>query len=196
MFSIPNISVPAMAHVPPPLLLLGLLGASLVLIFAGRALAKVVAFLAVGLVGAAFGGAIAVQYLPPAWSVLGVLLGFLVGGLLGVALLVLGIGLVVGYAGYLLALDLGLGPTMALVLAVAAFVIGLVLSERILSVATAFAGGLLLFNVLTLYGFGLTSATLVSAALALMGLWVQLASDNKPTHLSRRDMGGQPGDHS
>ncbi|MDG6900686.1 MAG: hypothetical protein JRM80_01805 [Nitrososphaerota archaeon] len=193
MFSIPNILAPVTAHAPAPLLLVALLGASLILIFAGRTLAKIVAFLAVGLVGAAFGGAIAAQYLAPAWSIIGVLLGFVIGGMLGVALLSVGMGLLVGYVAYILALDLALGPTVALITGVAFFIVGVILSGRLLTLATAVFGGLLLFDVLTRYGFEPMLATLVAAALTLIGLYVQLAPSRRLTQPA--NVGGQPGAH-
>jgi len=55
MFSIPSSLVPAMAHVPGDVLFLALLVVSLALVFAGGTLAKVVAFMVMGLVGVLFG---------------------------------------------------------------------------------------------------------------------------------------------
>jgi len=192
MFSIPGMLAPAMAHVPGPLLPLILLVAALVLIFAGGTLAKVIAFIVVGLVGAVFGGALVAQYISPQWDLVGVLLGFVIGGLLGVALLSLGIGLVVGYAGYLLALDFGAGSLIALAAGVVFFIVGLVLARKILDIVTAIAGGFLLFNVLTYFGLGLTLSTLVAAALTLIGLWVQLSSGRRKARPAATNVGGQP----
>ncbi len=180
---------PLQANVPAWALLLGLLALSLVLIFAGKTLVKVVAFVAVGIVGAAFGGTLAAQYLAPSWQIVGLLLGFVIGGLLGVALIALGIGLAVGYAAYVLALDFALGPTVALIAGVVFFIVGLALSGKILTVGTAIIGGLLLFDVLTRYaGFGPTIATVVAAALTIAGLWVQLAPQRRMTTAA----GGHP----
>ena len=179
-----------MAHVPSDLLFLALLVVSLALIFAGGTLAKVVAFMVVGLMGAVFGGVLVAQYISPQWDLLGVLLGFLVGGLLGVAILPLGVGLVVGYAAYLLALGFGLSSTLALVTGVILFVIGLVLSSKIVKVVTAVAGGFLLFNVLVYFGLGPTVSTLVAGALTLVGLWVQLTSHRRVTQPVATNVGG------
>ena len=192
MYTIQSILAPALAQLPAWLLVLSMVAVSLVLIFAGRTLVKVVAFLAVGLAGAGFGGALAAQYLSPQWGLLGVFLGFVIGGLLGVALLPLGVGLVVGYAGYLVALDFGFASTMALIAGVAFFVVGADLSGKILGAVTAIAGGILLFDVLTRYGLGPTLATLVAAALTIAGLWIQLAPDRRLTQPT--NVGGQPGD--
>jgi len=173
-----------MAHVPADLLFLALLAVSLALIFAGGTLAKILAFMVVGLVGAVLGGVLVAQYISPQWDLVGVLLGFVIGGLLGMALLPLGVGLVVGYAGYILALGFGLSSTVALVAGFIFLIIGLILSSKILKVVTAVAGGFLLFNVLVYFGLGVSVSTLVAAALTLIGLWVQLTSGrrvSKPT---------------
>ena len=192
----PHTLQPVLGYFPAQLLLLALLGASLVLIFAGRTLAKVVAFLAVGLVGAALGGTLTAQYLPPMWGVFGALLGFVMGGILGVALLPLGVGLALGYAGYVVALGFALGSTMALVVGVVFFVVGAILSNRILSVTTAVIGGLLLFDVLTRYiGLSSTIATVVAAFVTFVGLWVQLAPGRHPSQQpTTTTVGGQPND--
>lgn len=195
MIPIQQALAPVLAQFPASVILLTLLAVSLVLIFAGRTLVKVVAFLVVGFVGAAFGGSLAAQYLPPHLAILGMLLGFVAGGLLGLVLLPLGVGLAVGYAGYLVALDLALGPTPALIAGVAFFVVGALLSGRILGVATALVGGLLLFNVLTHYvGLSLPMATLLAAALTVIGLWVQLEPQRRPTQPTTTAVGGRPGD--
>ena len=169
---------------------MGLLALSLVLIFAGKTLVKAVAFVVVGFVGASLGANLAAQYLAPSWEIAGIFLGFVLGGMLGVTLIVLGIGFAVGYAAYLVALDLALGQTAALVTGVVFFVVGLALSGKVLTVGTAVVGGLFLFNVLTLYGLGPTTATLVAAALTLAGLWVQLAQGRMSQSTS--SAGGQP----
>jgi len=165
-----------MAHVPGDVLFLALLVVSLALIFAGGTLAKVLAFIVVGLLGAVFGGVMVAQYISPQWDLVGVLLGFVIGGLLGMALLPLGVGLVVGYTAYIVALGFGLSSTVALVAGVVFFIVGLALSSKILKVVTAVAGGFLLFNVLVYFGLDPFVSTLISAALTVVGLWVQLTS--------------------
>ena len=176
MFSIPSSMIPEMAHVPADLLFLTLLVVSLALIFAGGTLAKVVAFLVMGLVGAVLGGVVVAQYISPQWDLVGILFGFIIGGLLGVVLLPLGVGLVVGYAAYIVTLGFGLSSTAALVAGFLFFIIGLVLSSKILVVITAVGGGFLLFNVLAYFGFDPLASAFVTAALTLAGLWVQMAS--------------------
>jgi len=168
-----------MAHVPGDVLFLALLVVSLALIFAGGTLAKVLAFIVVGLLGAVLGGVLVAQYISPQWDLAGVLLGFVIGGLLGMALLSLGVGLVVGYAAYIVALGFGLNSTAALIAGVIFFIVGLALSSKILKVVTAVAGGFLLFNVLVYFGLDPLVSTLISVALTAVGLWVQLASHGR-----------------
>lgn len=195
MIPFPHTLPPVQAYVPATVLLLALLGISLVLIFAGRALAKVVAFLAVGVIGAAFGGQLAAQYLAPQWATLGLLLGFVLGGIIGLVLLPLGVGLALGYAAYVVALSFAPSWIVAFIAGVAFFVVGALLSDKILGVATALIGGLLLFDVLTRYaGLGSPVATLVAALLTVVGLWVQLAPSRHPSQPTTTPVGGQPSD--
>jgi hypothetical protein len=132
------------------------------------------------------------HFISPQWDLLGVLLGFVIGGLLGMALLSLGVGLVVGYAGYALALGFGLSSTLALVAGVIFFVVGLILASKILEVVTAVVGGFLLFNVLTYFGLGPALSTLVAGALTVIGLWVQLSSHRHVTRQVAESTGSQP----
>lgn len=192
MLSIPSSLFPAMAHVPTDLLFLVLLGVSLVLIFAGGTLAKIVAFIVVGLVGAAFGGSLVAHYVSPQWDLVGVLLGFVVGGLLGMALLSLGVGLVVGYAGYVLALGFGLSSSLAIVAGVVFFIVGLILASKILTVVMAVVGGFLLFNVLSYFGLAPALSIVLTGVLTLIGLWVQLSSRRHVTRPPAANVGSQP----
>lgn len=183
---------PALSQGQGSLLLLAVLGLSLVLIFAGRKLVKVVAFLVAGLVGAAIGGALGALFLNSGLALIGVLIGFVLGGLLGVVLISLGIGLAVGYAGYLIVLGLAGSSTIAAVAGLVFFIVGLALASKILTLATAVAGGLLLFNVLAYFGFSPIVSTLIAAATTLIGLWVQTAHNKRMTQPASTNLGGQP----
>jgi hypothetical protein len=194
MFTMPSVMAPALAAVPAWALLIALVAISLALIFAGGTLVKVVAFLVVGFVGADFGGALAAQYLPTGWGLVGLVLGFAVGGLLGVALISVGIGLVVAYGAYLFALSFGLPAIDSLVVGVVFFVVGLALAEKLLTLGTAIAGGLLLFDVLTQYGVGVPLSTVIAAALTLMGVWIQLTPQKRMSQPTATSVGGQPSD--
>ena len=149
---------------------------SLLLIFAGRIVVKALAFLVVGLIGASIGGMLGAQYLTSlgsAGSILGVLIGFVAGGLIGLLLVRAGIGLAVGYAVYLLTRDIVSDAIVAVVVGIVFFLIGVILYNKILPLVTAVAGGFLLYDALRLYGLAPTVSTVLAAVVTLAGIWVQ-----------------------
>jgi len=155
-----------------PLFLL-LLVVSLLLIFYGRTVVRALAFLVVGLIGASIGGMLGAQYLTSlgsAGGVLGLLIGFFAGGLIGLMLVELGIALAVGYAAYLGTLSFVSSTTVALVVGIIFFIVGLVLYKKILTVVTAVGGGFLLYDALSFY-VDPTVATIVAVLVTLLGLW-------------------------
>jgi hypothetical protein len=173
---IQNMLAVLQGQVPAWLPLLALLAVSLVLIFAGRSVVKVIAFFVVGLIGAAIGGALAAQFLAGAGdlgTLLGVLLGFAIGGLIGVVLVMIGIGVVLGYGAYAVTQQFVSGNIIPLIVGFVFFIVGIALYNKILGVVTALAGGFLLFDVLIGYGAGSTLSIVVAAALTLAGVWVQ-----------------------
>jgi hypothetical protein len=200
MLSIPNQLAPLLSTVPAWALLLSMLLASIILIFAGREVVKVIAFLVVGLVGASVGGVLAAQYLAGAGSLgtlLGVLLGFVLGGLVGVLLVAVGIGLAMGYGAYVLTAGLVSGTTVPLIVGFVFFIIGLALYNEVLGFVTALAGGLLLFDALQLYGLEPTMSVIVAGAATLAGIWVQEGLGRKKvTQPTVSNVGGQPSDHN
>ncbi len=187
-----------MNTVPAWALLLSMLVVSLALIFAGRKVVKVFAFLMVGLIGASIGGVLAAQYLAGAGSLgalLGVLIGFVLGGLIGVALVAVGIGLAIGYAAYLLAQGFVSSTTIPLIVGLVFFIVGVALYNRILGIITALAGGLLFFDVLTLYGLSPTLSIVLAAVVTLAGIWVQEGLGRKKTSPTATNVGGQPSEN-
>jgi len=196
MMYIPHQLAPLLSPVPATALLLAMLVVSLILIFAGRTVVKVIAFLAVGLVGASIGGALAAQYLVGSGSLgvlLGVILGFVVGGLFGVVAVMLGIGVVLGYGAYLLTQQFVSGEIIPLVVGVVFFVLGIALYDSILGLVTAVAGAFLLFDVLTAYGMDPTLSLVLAGAAALAGIWVQEGlGQKKVTQPTVSNAGGQP----
>ncbi len=198
MISIPNQLAPLLSTVPEWALLLSMLIASLVLIFAGRTVVKVLAFLVVGLIGASIGGMLGAQYVVGFGSLgalLGILLGFVLGGLLGVTLVAVGIGLAIGYAAYLLTLGFVSSTTTALIVGAVFFIVGVALYGKILGLVTAVAGGLLLFDFLTMYGLGPTLSTILAAAVTLAGIWVQGGFRRKTSQPTASNVGGQQSAH-
>jgi len=158
-------------------LVIAMLVVSLLLIFAGRTVVKIFAFLVVGLIGASIGGMLGAQYLTSLGSVgtlLGAVMGFFIGGIIGVLLVAFGIGLAVGYGAYLITLELGLGTTTGIVVGFIFFVIGVALYNKILPLVTAIAGGFLLYDALILYGLNPTLSAAIGVLLTLAGIWVNL----------------------
>ncbi len=189
MIRIPTQVLPGLHGLPEGALALALLAVSLVLIFAGKSVVKVLAFVAVGLVGASVGGTIGFQYLGAGGDFVGIVLGFVLGGLLGVMLVALGVGLLIGYAAYLL--TLGFIPifTAAFIVGVVFFAVGALMSSEILAVVTALAGGALLFDVLRGYSLGLAISGLIAVLVTVAGIWVQMSSERrvvKPTAVQTR----------
>ncbi len=198
MISIPNHLVPGLNGVPGWALLLALLAVSLLLIFAGRTIVKVLAFLVVGLIGAGIGGMLGAQYLTSlgsAGALLGIVLGFVLGGLLGIALVAVGIGLAVGYGAYLLSLDFVSSMTVAVIVGIVFFIVGVALYGRILTLVTALAGGLLLFDVLRMYGLGQTVSIVLAAVVTLGGIYVNYRPRSKATQPTDSNVGGQQSGH-
>ena len=199
MISIPSQLAPLTNTAPAWALLLSMLVVSLILIFAGRTVVKILAFLVVGLIGASIGGVLAAQYLTGIGSLgtlIGVLLGFVVGGLLGLMLVHVGIGLAIGYAAYVLTADLVSSTTIPLIVGFVFFIVGLALYNKILSFVTALAGGLLLFDVLQLYGLDTILSLVIAGAMTLAGIWVQESSGRKKVaRPTPSNAGGQPSEH-
>jgi hypothetical protein len=151
-----------------------LLIVSLLLIFFGRTVVRALAFLVIGLIGATIGGALAAQYLPSLGSLgglFGLVLGFIIGGFIGLMLVPVGIGLAVGYSAYLLTLDVVPNTTAAFVVALFFFIAGVFLYRKILTVVTAVAGGFLLFDALSFY-VNPTAAAVLAGLVTLVGLWL------------------------
>ncbi len=166
-----------------PLFLI-LLIVSLLLIFYGRKIVKVLAFLIVGLIGASIGGMLGAQYLTSIGVLgrfLGILIGFVAGGLIGLLLVSVGIGLIVGYAAYLLTIDLVSNSTAAFVVGFVFFIIGVVVYNKILTVVTAVAGGFLLYDALAFY-INPTIAALLAIIVTLVGVWHGLRSERRKSN--------------
>lgn len=165
-----------LGNLPTWVLFAVMLIVSLILIFFGRSVIRALAFVIVGLIGAAIGGMLGTQYLVSLGSIgslVGLLFGFVIGGLIGLLLVPLGIGLAIGYAAYLLTLDVVSNTTAALVVAVIFFIVGAALYKKILTVVTGVAGGFLLFDALSFY-VDPTVAAAIAALVTLAGLWINL----------------------
>jgi hypothetical protein len=150
-----------------------LLGLSLVLMFRGRSTIKGLAFLVVGFAGAAFGLAVGGAVLGVIGAILGVVLGFLVGGVIGLLLVNVGMGLALGYYGYLAIRDLTNVFVLAVVVGIILFFVGVAISSKLLDLVTAILGGVILDGVLLFFGLSPPYAAIISLVLAAGGFYVQ-----------------------
>lgn len=157
---------------------------ALALMFSGRSIIKGLAFLVVGLAGAAFGAAVAGGLLGVVGAVIGVVVGFLVGGAIGLLLVDVGMGLALGYFGYLVTRDLTNAFVLAVVVGVILFVVGVAISSKLLDLVTAVLGGIIFYGVLAFFGVPEVYAAVVSLVLAVIGLSVQIRS--RPSGENRR----------
>lgn len=149
---------------------------SLALMFAGRSIIKALSFLVVGLAGAAFGlaaGGLVLGVLGVLGAIVGGVVGFVVGGIIGLLLLHVGMGLALGYFGYLAVRDLTHVFILAVAVGVVLFIVGVIISSRLLELVTTAVGGIILYGVLVFFGLPPLYSFLVSLVLAVAGFYVQ-----------------------
>jgi hypothetical protein len=157
---------------------------ALTLMFSGRSIIKGLAFLVVGLAGAAFGAAVLGGFLGVIGAVIGGVLGFLVGGAVGLLLVDVGMGLALGYFGYLVTRDLTNVFILAVVVGVILFVVGVAISSKLLDLVTAMLGGVILDGVLVFFGVPPLYAAVVSLLLAVIGFSVQISNRRRGERLA------------
>ncbi len=146
---------------------------SVALMFAGRSIIKGLAFLVVGFAGAAFGLAAGGLFLGVIGAIIGGVVGFVLGGLIGLLLVHIGMGLALGYFGYLATRFLVHSELLAVVVGIILFFIGVAISSKLLELVTAIVGGVILYGVLIFFGATPVVAFVISLVLALAGFYVQ-----------------------
>ena len=162
--------LPRLVSLPTALLFLVV---SLGLIFAGRYVVRVIAFFGVALIFAAAAAAIGALILGILGFVAGGIFGFIVGGIASFVLLPLAIGFATGIVAYNLTQNLAHVFAFSVVIGTIIFFLGIYLSMKFLSLATATFGALILFNVLLYFRVtGLLSAG-ISLVLGGAGFWLQ-----------------------
>jgi hypothetical protein len=152
------------------------------LMFSGRSIIKGLAFLSVGLAGAAFGLAVGGSFLGVVGAVIGGVLGFFVGGVVGLLLVDVGMGLALGYFGYLATRDLTDVFVLAAVVGVVLFFVGVAISSKLLDLVTAVLGGVILDGVLVFFGVSPQFAAVISVVLAAIGFYVQFRNRRRGEH--------------
>ena len=155
---------------------------ALALMFSGRSIIKGLAFLAVGFAGAAFGLAVGGSFLGVVGAVIGGVLGFLVGGAVGILLVDVGMGLALGYFGYLATRDLTNVFVLAVVVGIVLFFVGVFISSKLLDLVTAVLGGVILDGVLIFFGVSPPLAAVISVVLAAAGFFVQFRNRRSDEH--------------
>ena len=152
------------------------------LMFAGRTIIKGLAFLVVGLAVAAFGVAAGTILLGVIGAIIGGVVGFVVGGLIGTLLVHVGMGLALGYFGYLANRDLTHSLLLAVVIGIILFFIGVAISSKLLELVTALLGGVVLYGALVYFGAAPILAAVISLALAAAGFYVQQSKRRRGEH--------------
>lgn len=146
---------------------------AVLLLFAGRKIAKAAVFLAAGAVTAVFAADFLSPYFADVLVLLAALAGFVVGGLIGLFFLKVGVGLAVGLLGFSVASFFGVEMWLAAVAGLAFFIVGVILADKVLALATVFLGGLLLFQSMTAMGLPLLLTAPAILVLAVAGIYVQ-----------------------
>lgn len=176
---VPEIFVPALPRIATVGAALVALVIALALIFAGRFVIRVIAFLGVGiafaLVAASFGASILGIF---GYVVAGIF-GFIVGGILSIFLLPLAIGVATGLLAYDLMRALFHVFFVSLIVGVIFFIVGVLISMKILSLAAVVFGGILLFDVLEFFHFPPLIALIVVFLLGVIGFWTQDGFESK-----------------
>jgi hypothetical protein len=168
--------------IPQPtgfLLALILLALSLVLIFAGRRMVKTVVFLIAGIAGAAVGAAAGAILLGVIGLVVGGIVGFVIAGLLGYLLLHLGIGIAMGYFAFEAVRSLTGSFIVSALAGIIFFIVGIILTNRVLEFVTAFIGGLIFYSVAVFFGLPTPIAAFASIVIAALGFFSQMRSKRK-----------------
>ncbi|MEM1923455.1 MAG: hypothetical protein QXX80_06670 [Nitrososphaerota archaeon] len=170
------------SFLPPPASLIAialLVVVALALIFMGKKVAKALVFIAGGVAVALITASFVNPYLGGLLTLVAAIAGFALGGLIAIFILKLGIGVALGILGYNIASWLGSYMVVGIVVGIILFVIGVLLSDKILAVTTVLLGSLLLIQSLNTLGVPLLITLTFAALLAALGLYTQLR-ERKP----------------
>jgi len=149
----------------------------LILVFYGRKLVKIVTFIVGGIVGA-----ISIyEYIIPwlkisePFNYIIALLGFIISGVLAVALIHLLGAVIAGYLAYRFVNPYFQDWMLPLIIAVIAFVVVLILFNKLLSIGTAVLGGILVsYSINIFISLGIIVSFIIIIVLAIAGAYYQL----------------------
>ncbi len=158
----------------PVLLIIGI-----ALALYGRRFVKILVFLAGGVIGAAMGFALFTSFLKGTSPYLGALIGFVALGLISYGLIRLAFGFITaGIAFYLTRLFIS-SIFIIIIVAVVGFIIGILLFNAYLSIATAIGGGGMVWYALQVLGLSSTLAMLAGIAVMVIGIYYQFKQMQK-----------------
>ena len=149
----------------------------LILVFYGRKLVKIVTFIVGGIVGAI----LIYEYIIPwlkisePFNYIIALLGFIISGVLAITLIHLLGAVIAGYLAYRFVNPYFQDWMLPLVIAVIAFVVVLILFNKLLSIGTAVLGAILVsYSINIFISLGITVSFIIIIVLAIAGAYYQL----------------------
>ena len=141
--------------------------------FAGKTVLKAIVFIIAGISLASIAVALGSVYIPSIHPVIVGIVAFIVGGALGLPLLPLGIGIALAITGYTITSPLVNSFTVAVAVAVILFIIGIILTNKILIIISVIQGAMLMIAGLNSFGLPTPISTLIAIILAVVGVVVQ-----------------------
>jgi len=144
------------------------------LAFLGRKIIKILVFLGAGLAGAKFAFTLLEERYDAPIPLVGALIAFLVLGFLSLAIMKVVFGVMLGLLGYVVTYSATSNQLIAILVGVIVFVIGLVVFKYYLSVATAFAGAVLVFSGLQAMEMVEAVSLLIAVLVGIVGAYVQV----------------------
>jgi hypothetical protein len=143
------------------------------LAFLGRKIIKILVFCGGGIAGASLAYALLKNQADPI-PLIAILVGFLILGFLSLVVLKFIFGAMVGIAAFFIANAITGNVLMAILIGILVFILGWFLFKVYLSVATAFAGGVLAFAGLQSIGVPDFIALIIGVVIGIAGIYYQI----------------------
>lgn len=143
------------------------------LAFLGRKIIKILVFCGGGIAGASLAYALLENQADPI-PLIAILVGFLILGFLSIVVLKFIFGAMVGIAAFFIANAITGNILMAILIGILVFILGWFLFRYYLSVATAFAGGVLIFAGLQSIGVPDVIALIIGFVIGIAGIYYQI----------------------
>ena len=144
------------------------------LAFLGRKIVKILVFLGAGMAGAG----LALKFLEPRFAqpipLIGMVVAFIIMGFIGLGLMKFAFALMLGIVGYLITMNYTPQMIMGILGGAILFVVGWILFKYYLSIATAFAGAVIVFSSLKVLVIPSTISLLIAVLVGIVGAYVQV----------------------